>query len=255
MPAVSVVTSFSALGYEKYGRRCLETFHANCPKEWQLHIISEDKIDSFPVFEGRRVLTYNLYEESFRAKTFYLLYGQKLEVSGRGKIGSDKRRNRHWRTGYSFRHDALKFSKKVFALHIAERNTSGGRLIWLDADTVVKRPIQLDLVNQLNPPGYAISYFDRSPYHSECGFVIYNLDVIGTRKFIEDFANLYYSGRVFELWEWHDSWVFDWLRKQSGLQCYAIPHKKSGEPIRDSVLGEYLDHLKGNRKNVAYQSG
>lgn len=247
--SVSVVTSFSAEGYELYGKRCLDTFHQYWPKEVVLHIVSEHKID-LPQFEDRKVIGYNLYQESMKARDFYLIYGANEDAHGRGKIGKDRKLNRHWRTGYSFRHDAIKFSKKVFAIRIAAANTSSGRLIWLDADTITLQPIPLALINHVSPDSAAISYFDRSPYHSECGFVVYNLDILGTRHFIRRFADLYYSGKVFELAEWHDSWVFDWLRKHSDLPEWQIPHNNSGEPVKRSVLGQYLDHLKGARKTA-----
>jgi hypothetical protein len=150
---------------------------------------------------------------------------------------------------YNFRQDAWRFSKKVFAIELVATKLTGGRLIWLDADTLTFADVPLEMLQRMPPEGCGIAHLDRPGYHSECGWIAYNLDVEGVRQFITRFAALYETKEVFQLTEWHDSWVFDWLRKRTpNVKSWAIPHKNSGHPFVYSELGKYMDHLKGARK-------
>lgn len=250
MARVSVVTSFSREGFEKYGEQCLETLHRYWPTEIPLYIVSEDLIDVPSYFKGQRKVRYlNLFQSSTLANDFHNLYKDNPEVHGRGDKAKDARHNRHWRTGYSFRHDAYKFSKKVFAIDLAAKHAGSGRLIWLDADTVTFNQIPIEFFEKHPPRGYAISCLTRGQrYHSECGWVGYNLDMKETHQFITAFAELYHSGEVFNLQEWHDSWVFDWLRRKMQIRTYSIAHRDPRHPFNFSELGQYMDHLKGDRK-------
>lgn len=247
---VSVVTSFSAAGFAKYGRRCIETLHEFWPQNVSLYIVSEDDIEA-PKLEGRQVHFLNLCESSSWAKDFYSRHEHNSIAHGRGPKASSPKHNRHWKTGYNFRLDAYKFSKKVFAIEAVARRVSGGKLIWLDADTVTHQPVPSELLDRMPPSDYSIAYLNRGYYHSECGFVSYDLNKPETREFITQFAALYHSGVVFNLKEWHDSWVFDWLRKKLGIRAWPIPHQHYGQPFDHSELGRYMSHLKGDLKNKA----
>jgi hypothetical protein len=162
---------------------------------------------------------------------------------------------KNWRdaSGYNFRFDACKFSKKVFAIAmIAEHLAIGppAKLFWIDADTITHAPVPLALLDRVLPDGAALSCLARQGYHSECGFVGYNFGHTAATRFIKSFEALYHSEAVFQLAEWHDSWVFDWLRNKLQTPTHNIPHKSKGHPFVNSVLGDYMDHMKGNRKKL-----
>ena len=58
---------------------------------------------------------------------------------------------------------------------------------------------------------------------------------------------------IFTLDEWHDSYVFDAVRKQCALkELDWSSHLITGEghPLINSEWGAYLDHLKGARKDL-----
>jgi hypothetical protein len=58
---------------------------------------------------------------------------------------------------------------------------------------------------------------------------------------------------IFTLEEWHDSFVFDVVRKNVKLKEYnwsAGLISGEGHPLINSEWGAYLDHLKGDRKSV-----
>ena len=143
-----------------------------------------------------------------------------------------------------------------FSLCLVSNYTSGGWLIWLDADTITHSPIQLEDLDRLCPTDAMICYLGRGEkYHSECGWVAYNLDHPNTRPFIQDLRSMYDTDRIFDLPEWHDSYVWDTVRRsyQDQNQFYnlttTMPRPgRAGHPFINSDLGRFMDHLKGSRK-------
>jgi hypothetical protein len=241
----TVVTSCSAAGWEQYGRRFVETFCEHWPAAVTLIVYSEDlHVLRGP---GRGVdarVTFRLLHHPFLAQ-----HAASERAQGRVRLDTDH----GWTPkkiagGYNFRYDAYRFAKKVFAIEAAAEPIRGGRLFWVDADVVTFAPVPPVLFERMLPEGAVLSCLDRGEYHSECGFVGYNLDHPDARGFIAAFAGLYSSGRVFELKEWHDSWVFDWLRRRRDIAVHRIAHQSRHQPFVNSELGRYMDHLKGASK-------
>ena len=236
---VSVVTSFSARGWKEYGQRFCDTFTRHWPPGVALYAVSEDM--------GRL----RLWDESPAARAFHERHKDNPLAHGRVQRAGDY----GWTpkkiaAGYNFRLDAYRFAKKVFAVQIAAHLAGGGRLFWVDADVLTFAPVPAELFARVLPDEAALACLDRGTYHSECGFVGYNLEHEACGEFIAEFARLYASGEVFGLKEWHDSWVFDHTRKRMGIPTHAIPHCSRHHPFVNSELGRYMDHLKGSRKSM-----
>ena len=247
MNALSVVTSFSERGWHEYGRRFCATFFEYWPKNVALHIASED-MDAVAVRDSaEHALEFHFHPLD---NPFIQRFARDKRAQGREQHASDVGWTpKKLADGYNFRYDAYRFAKKVFAIEAAAAQCyAGGRLFWVDADVVTFEPVPLDLLERLLPDDVALSCLDRQPYHSECGFVGYNLSHPAARGFIRDFAQLYEGGEVFGLREWHDSWVFDWLRLNMQVPTYAIPHCSKKQPFINSELGRYMDHMKGSNK-------
>ena len=244
-----VVTSFSAAGWTQYGRRFVETFCRYWPREVALHAYSEDLNHRHLGDMLGRDLDRVCVCHDLRAP-FFERHAGNARAQGRerrpGQLWPQKAVNE----GQNWRYDAFRFAHKVFAILAAARDQSAGRLFWVDADTVTFAPVPIDLLDRVLPKDVAICCFDRGTYPSECGFVGYNLDHPEARRFIEDFADLYASDDVFDLPEWHDSYVFDWLRRRDEIPAHAIPYApgQRRHPFVNSELGRYMDHLKGPRK-------
>ena len=242
---IEVVTSCSAKGYAQYGRRCVESFL----KYWSdatLYVVSEDTLD---VPAPAVFMPLALHEAGVR---FLAKHAHNLTAQGRVNFaGSTGWTPRKLAQGYNFRYDAFRFSKKLFAIELVARQSPDGPLIWLDADVVTFASPPPGALAQLLPSGLALSCLDRGSYHSECGFVGYNLAHPKTRGFIADLTQLYTKEQVFKLEQWHDSWVFDWLRRKNNIPTHAIPHKSRSHPFVNSELGRFMDHAKGNRKSAA----
>lgn len=240
--ACAVVTSCSAQGWLEYGRRFVETFVAHWAADVPLFVVSEDALPQFK-------RAYHIHIACSEAAAAFLKRHDTLRARGRVRERGDA----GWtpnkiQAGYNFRYDAFRFCKKVFAIDLIARRLGEGLLFWIDMDVVTFADVPTALLHRLLPADKALACLDRGPYHSECGFVGYNLDHPLGLPFIREFAALYASDQVFGLQEWHDSWVFDWLRKKTNVPTFAIPHHSRRHPFPNSELGRYMDHLKGERK-------
>lgn len=249
--ALCIITSCSEAGFQQYGLKFLTSFDQFWPQDVKLNVVSEDRLalpDS--ILRKRPLIKFWDLNESKAACAFRDKHKDNPVANG-FRAGHVIERWRSKKTGYDYRKDAYRFSKKVFAINqVLHYVTDNDQMVWLDADTVSLKPIPESLFADLPPSGAAIAYIDRHPYHSECGFMAYNMRHALTRPFLREFSKLYESGSVFELPEWHDSYVFDWLRKRQGIPSFKIPYNNRHitHPFVHTKFGEYMDHLKGMRK-------
>lgn len=255
MNGVVVVTSCSYRGWRDYGERFVVTFLANWPASAQLVVVSEDQavLDALTIMGSKSRLTgYDLCKVSLGAKDFLARHARTPWVAGDARAPRPKGVGHKWtaREGYWFRWDAYKFCRKVFAIQAVAHLVGSGLLFWIDADVVTFARVPEELYIQVLPIQVPLSCLSREGYHSECGFVGYNLDHSHALPFLDRFAELYALDTVFQLDEWHDSWVFDWLRTHLAVETYLIPHKNASHPFINSVLGAYMDHCKGARKKA-----
>jgi hypothetical protein len=82
-----------------------------------------------------------------------------------------------------------------------------------------------------------------------------NLHSESVQAFLREFQRMYddADNGIFTLSEWHDSFVFDAVRKNHNLrELDWSGHLITGEghPLINSEWGAYLDHLKGDRKDL-----
>ena len=159
----------------------------------------------------------------------------------------------------AFKWDAVRFSHKVFAVINACQTVDTDWVIWLDADTKTFAPVPDDFLPSICDPSAMACYLGRrEKYHSECGWVAYNRKHPDLRSFMDRWRDLYMTGDLFRLREYHDSFVFDVLRKDfvvtRGTQFRNIspelPGKGPGHPFIASALGRYMDHMKGAKRKA-----
>lgn len=247
MTPTAVVTSCSAEGLEKYGRRFVETFARFWPGDMPLYLVSEDDLP----FAERVTMQLDLRRMDVAAE-FLVRHASNQRAQGKIRKTSDV----GWTpnkiaAGYNFRYDAFRFAKKVFSVAlVAERLGWRDRLLWVDADVVTFAKVPEAMLDKLLPPAVALSALVREGYHTETGFVGYNLEHEACRAFIKELVRLYASDEVFALQEWHDGWVFEWLRKKMGVPTHAIPHCSRRQPFLHSEIGKFCDHLKGPNKTI-----
>ena len=152
----------------------------------------------------------------------------------------------------SFLWDAVRFAHKTFAVAHAIENIDVDVILWLDADTYTFRPIPKEFVLDLMPEDRLVNYLGRGEKYPECGWVSYNKRHLLINNFINTWVELYNKDTIFTHLEWHDSYIF-WqvLNQVAPDQGYDIGKgagAKGHHIFINSVLGAYVDHMKGKRK-------
>ena len=249
----TVITSFNEEGLKQYGQRMIDTFEGNWPAEVDLIVCAE-----------------NCRPRISRTNTQVL---DLVKLSSALMIFTERNRNNPRAHGLAgppdvydprktFRWHAQRFAYKVYSLALCERFLSDW-MIWLDADTHTHTAVPMSWLEQISPADAMITYLGRGEkYHSECGWVGYNLAHADTRIFMHEFVAMYDQDRIFDEAEWHDSYIWDVIRKRFqdtnrffNLNVAQTQGRLSGHPFINSELGLYMDHAKGERKQQGHSRG
>ncbi len=276
---LAAFTTFSEQGYETYGRKMLEAFDRHWPADIPLRVYYEG---SEPEIQSSRIEYVDLHASSPGLVDFKkrhsgnaAAHGQDdrgpLPFSARGMLGNlvalvepllgkDRQAGRalessRKRRGIGYRWDAVRFAHKTYCILDATESLPADAVFWIDADTLTFLDIPRAFIESTLPPEAMLSFIGRRYRTSECGYVGYNLQHPRIRDFLAIWRELYDSDSLFELDEWHDSWVFDWVRGQFKKDD-ILTHNLSGSlgwrsvhhPFVNGPLGAYMDHMKGERK-------
>ena len=243
----TVCTTFNADGYEKYGRRMIQTFLQNWPVNLVVYA------------EGCNVdeTGFNLEVRDIAIVNELTAFKQRWQGVPRanGDVSADPVRSTRKDAGKGFKWDAVRFAHKVYSIFHCAKTAQTDWLIWMDADTVCHSPITHDDLSRLCPATTDLCFLGRRGKFSECGLYAMNLQSQRTRDFLTQFQRYYDDAEqgIFTLAEWHDSFVFDAVRKQFPLaELDWSSHLITGEghPLINCEWGAYLDHLKGARKGM-----
>jgi hypothetical protein len=180
--------------------------------------------------------------------SFISRHSENLIVQGRSQSAHSPWGPKARAFGYSYRHDAYKFARKVFSVAHASRHVELGKLFWMDADVVTHKQVPEGLLCDLLPDEVSLTYLARPRSYSELGFVGYNLNRVETHAFITAYEAMYSEDRFLTLPHWTDCHVFDHLVDKLNPACGLIAHTNDGQPFDHSILGTYMTHYKGPRK-------
>jgi len=240
----AVMTGFSPAGYQEYGKRFLETFEQFWPEEVELNVFVEEPWPG-PVHGA---MAYSLWSRCLGQREFLDRHKDNLEAQGR-------KPNARWKekeciAGYSFRFDAAKFSRQCFIPEAAASLMEDGSVLcWLDGDVVSFNHVPEGFIEGLLGQ-HDCCYLGRGMKHSELGFWACRLSPL-VREWLRDLAELFRSDKIFNLHEWHSAYAWDHARKvyeSKGLRAHNLTPNGSGHVWFQSPLGNYMDHLKGDRK-------
>lgn len=154
--------------------------------------------------------------------------------------------------GIGYRWDAVRFSHKCFAIFDAAKRSGADVLCWMDADIVVFQDIPRSFIEGLVPLDCLLGFLKR-PGCSECGLVAYNLRHPAINEFLAAFQALYTQDALFREREYHDSWLFDVVRRRFEKRRHKTHDiagglgQRAGHVFINSPLGRYMDHMKGGR--------
>jgi hypothetical protein len=253
MPTYTVVTTFNASGYQLYGQRMIQSFLQNWPSAVTLYVYAE----GCTVEEtAPNLKVFNLEQESSKLVAFKQRW--KNVPKANGDVSQDPVRSKRKDAGKGFKWDAVRFSHKVYAIFDAAVKTQDDFLIWMDADNYCHSPVSQERIEQLIPVDKDLCYLGRKGKFSECGLYAMNLNSDRTLKFLSQFEAMYEDAEqgIFTLPEWHDSFVFDAVRRGlpflEELNWSAGLVVGEGHPLINSEWGAYLDHLKGARKQLGH---
>lgn len=219
---IVAVTTYAERHWRQHAQRCVESFTAQCPDVELLHFTDS-------MLEGRSSWLQGFKQRNQR-------YGMRRGLTPRG---------------YNYRFDAVRFAHKVAAVELASA-AAAEVLVWLDADIYTHSALSPAQLLQLLGDA-DVAYLRRSRKYPECGLVLYRLNEAG-RALIQRVAECYRSDSVFQLAEWHDSFVFEHCRQQLAdagqLRCASLSgdFEHHPHPFVNGPLGAFMDHCKGPRK-------
>lgn len=247
----SVVTTFHQKGYELYGKRMINTFLQNWPKEVTLYVYHENFI---PEEKADNLVTRDLLESSSHLVDFKRTWKDVPKANGFMSDTTVKVNDKRAMKGFKW--DAVRFAHKVYAIFHSAKNCNSDVLFWMDGDTVCHSPITIDFIKKMAPENIDLGFLGRKNKYTECGLYSLNLTSPVVNQFLANFQLMYDNAEegIFKLREWHDSYVFDQVRaKFPGLREYnwsAGLIEGEGHPLINSEWGAFLDHLKGDRKQT-----
>jgi hypothetical protein len=255
----AVVTTFHNDGLKKYAQKMIDGYCQNWPKDVTLHIYPEK---CNPIIRDHTHITLFDLDSVHDLTNFKERW--KNVPKANGDVSSDPVRSKRKDAGKGFKWNAVRFAHKVYAIFHCAKTTDADVLIWMDADTICHSPISIADIERLCPPNIDLGYLGRKGKYSECGLYSMNLRSAKTQLFLQRFQQFYDDAEngIFKLDEWHDSFVFDAVRKSMQLtelnwseslhDLRPGPNNSAGEghPLINSEWGAWLDHLKGDRKSL-----
>ena len=241
----SAVTTFN-LNKHPYGVEMINSFFANWPDEITLTAFIEksSKLDDRAV--KPKIIIKDFYEHVPEYKYFVEKFKDKEKYTD------------------DFRFNVFRFAHKVYAIASALKKVDSQYLIWLDADIKTYKKIPLEFLDTLISDKTYMSYLGRENIsikhltYSECGFLIFDTHHHIHETFWKYMMKMYDEGDLFSEKEWHDSYIFDVVRKNLektkkiknfDITSHGLVNAKNDDHVFvSSVLGKYMDHKKGNRK-------
>lgn len=260
MSNITVVTTFHKPGMDLYGQRFLQSFAKHVDQKIKMIVYAED---CNPINPNPMQITILDAKESLPKLNAFKDRWKDVPYAN-GDISSHPARNGRKDWNKTFKWDAIRFANKVYAVFDACEKRSGDWVVWMDADTFVHSDWSYKQFSELLPNNKYITYVGRgkgSQTWPECGFYGLNMNHPVCHSFLEEFERMYEDAEngMFKLVEWHDSFIFGEVLKQfkefnAELDYSASMYLKEaksgggGHPLINTVLGTWIDHMKGDRK-------
>lgn len=249
------VTSFNKEGYDTYAKHMLESISEKFnPDYFQLFAYYHDfDIESVPHPVCRSIHYRNLNNVKEMVE-----YRERMKIHDGTEGGKIE---------YNWRLDAIKWCHKVYALtehafEMMEANSNilnGGIvpdddwLIWIDADTVATKRLEVEKVNEWLPIKADLVHLGRKDVdYSETSFMAFNLISHNACSILADLRGCYTIGETISYREWHDGFIFERLLniyKAHGMEVKNLSENVKGlDAFGQSPLSEFFTHYKGNKK-------
>ena len=255
MTKISVVSTFHKPALDLYGQRFLDSFSKNIDPSIDLFLYAED---CNPVVNDSRINVLNQKAELPKLVAFKERWKGVPKANGVCPPEIRAKRPRDWHK--EFKWDAVRFANKVYAVFDAAQRCNSDWIVWMDADMFIHSPMSKEAFEKVLPKKSWLSYLGRGRKWPECGFYGINLRSTEGKEFLKEFEHVYEHAEygIFRMEEWHDSFVFEEVRKKIYAKFPNAPIYNisgniingEGHPLINSDLGKYMDHLKGDRKQL-----
>lgn len=237
--ANTLVTTFKREHYDKYAKDMIDTFREFWPEDVKLVVYfeGEDCPDDDRVIwrSSDEIEDFNEWMES--VSRFPLMTGKTPH-------------------GYDIQHDARHVRKALTEMQGCK--DYGGKVWWIDGDFITHQKVPEGWLDEVLPDDKFCAYCGRenpdgTPWmYPETGFIGFNSEHGLYEPFMQLYREIFKSGLIFTQQGWHDCYGFDLARRAIGVPEHFVnlsKDVKAMHPIVNSVLGTYLDHKKGNRKD------
>lgn len=247
----NVVTSFNESGYQKYGKRFIDSWLEFWPKTIRLTVYYEgEKFDFTEGVSWRPIEEVEFLQDFLQAiKPFPIMSG----------IVGDS---------YDINFDSRMARKSFMQVYAARKY--GGKVFWMDADSVSYRHVPQTFLDECLPDDKFSCYLGRDGwYFTESGFIGFNASHPIAKDFFRSYLHMFITGLIFTQppmyregkyygGGWHDCVAYDctrFLAFQQGHQEEFVnlsAHVRHGtmHPMANSAPGKYVHHLKGDRKET-----
>ena len=259
MSDIKFVTTFHNPGMVEYGQRFIDSFAERVDKNIHLVVYAEDCWPDNP--DPLQII---IKDQKEVPKLIAFKERWKDVPKANGKCPWPERRPRDHHK--EFKWHAVRFANKTYTVFQEALDPTINWLVWIDADTFVHSDWSYEQIKNLLPRDKWITYVGRgigSQTWPECGFYGLNVKDRMCKQFLTEFERYYEDADngIFTLDEWHDSFVFGHILNQMkakypnvldySANIYNNTAKTGGggHPLINSVLGTWLDHMKGVRKS------
>jgi len=241
-----IITSFSQKGYHEYGKTFIESFLQHW-KDEELTVYYERKLPRNHPTDDR--LHYvNLHD--FKDFLHFERMMKDSDPLFHGTLNGKQPKE----TVYNFRYDANRFFRKVFAITHYAQSQYAQFFAWLDADVIVHSDVPENYLQTLLPEESFVAFLNRPSLYTETGFLLFDIYHDKATEFFDMYWNLYATGAFKYLGEYHDCYVFDFVRTLLEVPEHALNAKETDHPFINSDLGKYMDHMKGPERKQAGRS-
>jgi len=254
MKSLAVITTFPPNRWTAYAKRMIESHIKHWPDDVKLYVYYEKQK---PDLQHEKIVYVDLEKENpdlvafkTRHKNDPVANGEITEIPGGVRRNPNAGKNDKGKGSYLW--DAVRFSHKTFAVDHAIKNIDTDYVLWLDADTYTFKSISKNFVTGLLPEDKLVNFLGRGEKYPECGWVCYNRRHPKINEFMKSWTGLYINNTIFKELEWHDSYLFWQILKRiapdQGVDIGKGAGAKGHHVFINSVLGGYIDHMKGKRK-------
>ncbi len=245
---ITVCTGWSPEGWKVYGEKFLLSFDKFWPRSVSLVVWGEEYPPTYHGVQSRRVFHFGKLSsipmwDSFEA-------AHRASDRARGREVQPNWKDAEKQRGYNWRFDAFKWGRQAFIPWVCDMaDNTADFLVWLDGDVITHAPVTEEMITGLLPPLRDFAYLGRGEKHPDIAFQLYRRGGAAT-DFLNAWMELYASGSVFALKEWHSAWTWKWVLDNHGFEDlgHDLTPGGHGHVWFQSPLRQWGDHLKGDRK-------